>query len=331
MPLKWPAEEIRVCLIGYHGALFNLAEVFRGNGIDIACIVTHIDDRAGKQEPEATLSRSGLFEPMSKIADVAGAPLLYVEDPNAPEAIAAIKETGANVAFSISAPIIKAAFLEYFDGWVFNLHGSRHYRGRAGLSWNILNGVADDSVVLHWIDLGIDTGDAVSEVPYAWPENPYPIDLFRAQRKAYGDLAETWIKFARNGGIPKIGQDSTRVYLPSLYTDEDGWIDWNRPAAEAERVIRAFGWPYAGASSYMQGASRKTKQLVRIARAHVAESPAPALHWLANGSVLSASRKRGVDVACGGGVIHIESLRDRDDEVPAGEIIRVGMRMRGKP
>lgn len=323
-------EDIRVCLVGYHGALLNLAEVFRANEIDVVCVVTHIDDRTGKKEPEATLSRFGLFDSMSEIADVAGAPLLCVEDPNSPEALASIKETGANVAFSVSAPILKAAFLDNFDGWVFNLHGSRHYRGRAGLSWNILNGVVDDSVVLHWIDLGIDSGDAVSEAPYTWPENAYPVDLFRAQRKAYGELAQTWITCAKNGSIPKIGQDTTRVYLPSLYTDDDGWIDWNRPPAEAERVIRAFGWPHAGASAHMQAANRKTQQRIHVARAHIAESPMPALHWLANGSVLSASRTGGVDVACGGGVLHIESLRTRDDEVPAGEIIRVGMRMRGK-
>lgn len=328
--LPWPVRDVRVCLIGYHGVLHEVAAALIEGGIKVAVVVSHMDDSHGKDGPEAFLADNGLFPPMSEVAAATKAPLMLFPDPNAQEVIGQIRETGANVAFSVSAPVLKDRFLEAFDGWVFNYHTSRQYRGRGGLSWSILNGITTDSVVLHWIDSGIDTGDTVIEAPYSWPENAYPIDIFRAQLSAVGDLTRRFVGLLGEGGVPSTSQDPTRPYLPSLITDEDGWIDWNWPPEEAQRVVRAFGWPYAGASSLLQGSARDVPAHIRIARCHVAETPAQALHPLANGAVLFHKRNGSASVACGGRVLHIETLRKDGDEVPAGESIRVGMRLRNR-
>lgn len=326
----WTAKDMHVCLIGYHGAMFEVATALVEGGFDIACVVSHIDDSAGKEGPEAFLASQGLFRNIEEIASAAEAPLMRLDNPNAPEAIRQIRDTGANTVLSVSAPVLKPDFLDAFGGWTFNFHGSRRYRGRGGLSWVILKGITDDAVVLHWMDRGIDTGDRVADEPFSWSQDAYPIDLFRTQRTAFKTLTQRWLDMVRAGGIAKTPQDPDRPYLPALNTDEDGWIDWSRPPEEVERVVRAFGWPYAGASSRIEGAGHDDEARLRIARCSVRDRSASATDTFSDGSVLACDPQRGIDVVCGGGVLRIETLREGPDEVPVGENIRAGMRMRNR-
>lgn len=329
--LPWPAEGMRVCLIGYHGALHQIAVALRDNGIQIGTVVSHIDDSDGKEGPEAFLSAHGLFPSMAEISEAAGAPLMHLPDPNTPQAIETILATGANVVISASAPILKENFIEAFEGWTFNIHGSHRYRGRGGLSWCLLNGITDDTVVLHWLNRGIDTGDMILEEPFSWSGADYPIDLFKAQYSALQPLVRRWLDMVHTGEISSSPQNAARPYLPALITDEDGWIDWRWAPDEIERAVRAFGWPYGGASSLLEDSGRGYKTHIRIARCHVLDDhSAQGFHPLTNGSVLAHEPNGGVDVACGGGILHIETLRKNDGEFFAGDHIRVGMRMRNR-
>ena len=328
--IPWTPEDISVCLIGYHGALFDIASVLAEANIEVGAVVSHIDDADGKKGPEAVLAENGLFRNLREMAEKAKAPFLHLPDPNAPESINQIRDKGVNLVLSVSAPVLSSAFLDAFDGWAFNFHGSRRYRGRAGLTWVILHEFLDDAVVLHWMDRGIDTGDFVAESSFSWTQDDYPLDLFKIQRPCYADLAGKFLDLLAGGAIPKVPQDPSRPYFPSLYTDEDGWIDWNWTPEDAERVVRGFGRPYAGASTLLENASRGDQTLVRIGRSRVPEGPPPKIHPIANGSILDRKKDGGIDVACGTRVLHIETFRQGDNEIPAANIAGVGMRLRNK-
>ncbi len=328
--IPWPRQDVCVCLIGYSGALFEVASVLAEGNVKIGTVVSHLRDAKPKEGIEGALAENGLFPSLREIAEKADAPFLYLPDPNAPDAIDQIREKGVNLVLSLSAPILKPAFIDAFDGWVFNFHGSHHYRGRAGLSWIILNGFSEDAVVLHWIDYGIDTGDVVAEAPYNWSDDAYPLDLFRAERPCIENLTRNFLAMLADGAIPKIPQNPSRPYFPSLITNEDGWIDWNWSPEEAKLAVRGFGWPYQGASALLENACRSERGRVQIGRCLV---PRGALntHPLANGCILASQKEGDIDVACGGGVLRIKTFRQGNDEIPAGNLARAGMRLRKGP
>lgn len=126
------------------------------------------------------------------------------------------------------------------------------------------------------------------------------------------------------GAVPLIPQDAARPYLPTLDTDRDGWIDWTWSPEDAALAVRAFGWPYAGASAVLDG------HHVRIARCLVPKAAGLATHPLANGTVLASLKGHGVNVACGGRVLRVGTFRHGGDEVPAGDFARAGMRFQSR-
>ena len=256
-------------------------------------------------------------------------PFVHAPDPNAPASIAAIRRTGANAVLSVSAPIIRANFLGAFDGLVFNIHGSKRYRGRAGLSWLILNDdrSCEDSWVLHWIDAGIDTGAAIVEQPFTWPKTAYPIDIMSAQRASLPGLAAAFRAAIATDSVASTVQSGGRPYFPALKTEIDGKIDWHWTGSEIERCVRAFGWPYAGAKTIMVSPDRQTRRAVHIARASIGKGAS--VHPLGCGVVLAHGKDGPAEIACKDGSVLIETVRDGAGERPAGDVIRVGCRLIG--
>jgi methionyl-tRNA formyltransferase len=213
---------------------------------------------------------------------------------------------------------------------VVNFHGSKVFRGRAGLSWNLLNGLDGDSVVLHWIDVGIDTGAWIDEEPYRCYERAVPLDLFRAQIPSFVVLAERLAGQLRAGQIRCSPSGPGRPYLPALRTEQDGWIDWRWDAMSIDRVLHAFGPPYGGASTLLEPADRSEPRRVRVGRGSIETGMGETLHPLAAGAVLAGDPEGDAIVACGRGAVRLVSLRIEGEEVPAGRLARVGMRFRGR-
>ncbi len=322
-----PINDIRVCLIGHSGFMYDIAVALKESGLRTSCIATHVEDSGKHDEISLSLAQRGLHYSMAQVAAVAEAPLLYFSDLNSEAAIAGIRETNANIVISCSAPILKSGFIEYFEGMTFNFHTSNIYRGRGGASWAILNGHRRDAVVLHWLDVGIDTGGKIVEESFEWNEDAYPIDLMDEQRHCFRNLIGKFSKILRIGSIPCLPQDSSRPYLPTLYTHIDGEVDWNESPEVIEKVVRAFGWPYQGAGATIEQANRKDRTNVRLGRVRVtAGAGTTGLHPKTNGCIIARTRGGNVSVVCGGGILDVETLRQGTSEVLAADTIRIGMR-----
>ena len=327
--IPWPAERIGVCVYGFHGTLGLVAETLLGQGITVSCLATQVAPDAPSGGVEKALSQAGLFEDPYRVGAALGLETVHLPNPHDATAALRLRDAGTNLVLSLSAPILKPEFLDAFDGWVFNFHGSRVFRGRAGLSWNILNGLDRDAVVLHWIDCGIDTGDWVDEDEYRWDELALPIDLMRAQRPSFVRLTERFAERLRQSEIPQ-RPPPQRLYLPALRTDRDGWIDWRWSAEHVARASRAFAAPYAGASTQLQRAGDRPLLELRLGRCEVARDAGRGLHPLAVGAVLRSSSGSSVVVACGEGAVRIHDVSVDGCECPAGDVARVSMRFRGR-
>ncbi|NQV81996.1 MAG: hypothetical protein HQ495_15670 [Alphaproteobacteria bacterium] len=316
---------VRLCLIGSSCFQSAIIDALVAGGIEVVCLANQ--SLGGNDDPiERCYRTNGLFSANEDLARRIGATFLYTPDVNSDEAIAAIKSTGANIVLSCSAPVLRKNFIGAFDGWVLNYHGSRRYRGRAGASWSILGGHSEDSVVLHWIDSGIDTGQWISSASYGWGEESYPLDIAKAQVPAFEFLSRQLAEWLQVGRFPSLESESDRPYLPSLVTHVDGLVDWRWSAGQLERAVRAFGWPYAGLSGVLEKSDRRTRVPVRLARVEVLSTSGVLEHPLAVGAVVSRKSDRWADVQCGSGVVRVHSVRADLEERPAASVVTLGAR-----
>jgi len=325
--LPRPYGDLRFCVIGASSFLGATIDALLAAGLKVVSIASQSPPDQPDGPIEAYLATKGLHESLGDIVSRLKLPFIHTSDPNDAAAIAAIKRTGANAVLSVSAPIIRANFLEAFDGLVFNIHGSKRYRGRAGLSWLILNDdrLCEDAWVLHWIDGGIDTGAAIVEQPFTWPTTAFPVDIMSAQRASIAALIAGFRTAISANTVTSTLQPVTRPYFPALKTDIDGKIDWHWIASEIERCVCAFGWPYAGAKAVLVLPDRERRRDIHLARVRI--GPSASLHPLACGVVLAHGRGGSAEVACRDGSVIVETVRDGDGERPAGDVIRVGYRL----
>ena len=326
----------RVCLIGHDLGIWELAHALQACHVTVAGLITTVSESEAQTNPICAYLRSqDMYRSVQETARALAVPLVETPDPNAPEAIDALTQRlRANVVISYSAPILRRGFLDAVGGWVFNLHGSAAqpvYRGRGGPSWMILNDVREGTVLWHWVDTGVDSGNLAFQRRVAWPQPAYPIDIMRAAVEQCRPMARRFVELWESGAMPCIPQVIGRTrYFPSLDTARDGLMRWDWSPEQAERFIRAFGWPYAGAGAWYESNTREA-QRVCIARAGIGKPPQPALHPFCNGVIANYAAGGAVDVICGGGTLCIQTLRRGMEEIPAAELIRKGGRFINEP
>lgn len=123
-----------------------------------------------------------------------------------------------------------------------NMHSSllpRH-RGPNPFCAAILAGETETGVTFHVIDEGIDTGDILDQTAFdiGPRETAYEVYL-RACAIARGRVGVVMDQIEQHGlvGVP---QDPTRACYDQKPKPEDAWINWDRPAVEIDRMVRAM-------------------------------------------------------------------------------------------
>lgn len=121
-------------------------------------------------------------------------------------------------------------------------------RGRAVIPWQILTGQTQGGATLFWVNEGVDDGDIAAQAVFTI--DPQSIDARTLYDKAVAEMAlllPMLLDDLSEGKRPATAQDETAATICARRRPEDGEIDWTRPAAEVERLIRAVGPPYPGA------------------------------------------------------------------------------------
>ena len=217
--------------------------------------------------------------------------------------------------------ILKDEFLLSFDKKIINIHigDLPKYRGSSAMSWMILNNEIETAVVYHFIEKGIDTGAIIARYPFTIEEDSYPIDMYKkASEKIINTCPEVVNMFKKKTIITKKQNDLNATYFPRLKTVIDGKIDFNLSASEVKKIVRAFGWPYAGAF----GIFRKKK--VHIARVKILPMENK-YHNYTNGLVISNNSIKGsVTIITGGEILEILTVREGNKEIPAIKLLKPG-------
>lgn len=129
-----------------------------------------------------------------------------------------------------------------------NVHASLlpRWRGAAPITFALLAGDSVTGLTIMLMDEGMDTGAILtqSEEPIHADDTTGSLSARLAARGAalLGETLPRWVA----GAIEPQPQPAEGITYTRLIKKEDGAIDWQRPAVEIERTVRAYQpWPSA--------------------------------------------------------------------------------------
>jgi len=186
-----------------------------------------------------------------------------------------------------------------------NLHASilPKYRGAAPIQAALRAGDSETGITVIHMDEGLDTGDVllIKSVPIA-PDETGGTLHDRLAEMAPATLLRALAQL-ESGSAPRTPQDHAAATHIGKLERDDGRLDWSRPAAEIERLVRAFD-PWPGTTTHFPGRDGTPRVLKVFPPCEVVETggcPAP-------GTLLDAG-KSGLLVATGENALRLHSVQ----------------------
>lgn len=254
-------------------------------GYEVAAVYTQPDRPAGR-------GRKAQASPVKSLALEHGIPVEQPDTLKSPEAQARLAGYKAD-AMIVAAYglLLPPRVLSLPRLGCLNVHASLlpRWRGAAPIQRAIAAGDEKTGITIMQMDEGLDTGAMLLT-------RELPIDRGETGGSLHDKLAtlggEALVKALRaleqDELIPEAQDERQAVYAKKLSKDEAA-VDWNRPAVEIERLIRAFNpWPVA----YTDDGDQR----IRLLDARVV--PAPQEGPAQPGTVTARDRS-GIVVQCG--------------------------------
>ncbi|HEY1048269.1 MAG TPA: methionyl-tRNA formyltransferase [Prosthecobacter sp.] len=275
---------------------------------EVVGVITQPDKPVGRKQV--------LTPPQVKVrAQAAGIPV--IQPPKLRQAVADVAAFNADIAVVVAyGQILSRAVLDTPRLGCLNIHASllpRH-RGAAPIQAAIRDGDAETGITIMFMDEGLDTGDILlmQRLPIT------PDDTGGSLHDKLALLApsalEPALDLLATGSAPREKQDDSKVTHVRKLTRQDGRLDWNKPAIELERLVRAFTpWPGTSCLLKDKDAQLKVHRVQAIAEAHACPAP---------GTILSADAK-GILVSCGTGLLNLTEVQiEGGKRLPASDFLR---------
>lgn len=234
--------------------------------------------------------------PVKLLAEKHGIPVLQPADLKDPEFAAKLKELMAEAGIVVAyGRILPAGVISAFPKGIFNIHFSLlpELRGAAPIQWAILSGLKKTGVCSFKISETLDTGDIFSrrEVELAPDETAFTLEQ-KLIPLGIETLEET-LRAIESGRTHGESQSGISTYAPRI-KKEDAKIDWQAPAQETDRKIRAL----IRLGAFCAAPDGKT---LKILLAKPVESALPG----DIGTVAGIDGKNGFVIKCGSGGLRI--------------------------
>ena len=173
---------------------------------------------------------------------------------NSEETVEAVKSLKPDYLFTLGwSQIFREDFIRCFSQFVVGTHPSKlpYGRGRAPLPWTIIEGLTESAISFFKIDTGVDTGMLIAQREFKIAKDAYVSDLYAtvARELSLGFL-EIYQQIQAGSEFEFTRQSEEGVTVRGKRTPSDGFIGFDRPAEEVERLIRAVSKPYPGAYCY---------------------------------------------------------------------------------
>ncbi|MEV6037769.1 methionyl-tRNA formyltransferase [Nonomuraea sp. NPDC052116] len=304
---------MRVVMFGYQTWGHRTLQALLDSGHDVVLAVTH---------PQSDHAYEKIWsDSVAELAEAHGVPVVLRNRPD-DELLLTLKEVEPDliVANNWRTWIPPEIFTLPRHG-ILNVHDSLlpAYAGFSPLIWALINGEKEVGVTAHMMDAELDAGDIV--VQRAVPVGPADTaaDLFHRTVDLIGPIVAEALDLIASGRTEWTPQDRTKASFFHKRSIEDSNIDWNWPAEDIERLVRAQSDPYPNAFTHYRG------ERVRVLKASVSQGVyggTPGRVFIREGDgiviVAGAEARRGRSHG-----LVIERVRTEDGtDLPAGEVFR---------
>lgn len=217
-----------------------LRRLARHPDVDLVGVVTAPPRPVGRRQVVAPTPIGSLA------AELGLSPVLTPDRLRAPEAIASILALEPGLAVLADyGQIVPPALLDLPLG-ALNLHPSAlpRWRGATPVPATIAAGDSSTAVTLMRMDEGLDTGPVVDRVDVPLQGGERAPDLEARLAEVAAELLDRCLGPWVRGELAAVPQPSDGVTLTRPLRRHDGRLDPSRPAAELERLVRAYlPWP----------------------------------------------------------------------------------------
>jgi len=265
---------------------------------EVVCVYSQPARAAGRgQKPRPS--------PVQAAAEALGIPVRTPLRLKGAEEQAAFAALGADVAVVVAyGLILPQPVLDAPRLGCLNIHASLlpRWRGAAPIHRAVMAGDAETGVAIMQMEAGLDTGPVLAETRTPMGAEDTTADLHdRLSRMGAALIVDVLDQLP----LPAVPQAAEGVTYAAKIDKAEARIDWTRPAAEVDRLIRGLS-PFPGAWC-MAGGER-----LKLLRSRLAEGQGEP------GKVLG-----GLVVACGEGAVEITEIqREGKRPMPAAEALR---------
>ena len=275
-------------------------------GYDIPLVVTQPDRKGNRNRMVLSDVRKMAFEHGIETAQ----PVRIKKDP---ELIERLKEIAPDmIVVAAFGQILPKSVLDIPRLGCINVHGSLlpKLRGASPMQAAVLEGMDESGVTIMRMAEGLDTGDMISRCTCDIKGKDFT-EVSEILAEAGADLlAETIHDIADGTAVYEVQNDDEATYA-GMISKADGYTDFNEPAVNIERKIRAFiEWPTC--YSYLDG------QQVKFYRAEVIDEEPDG-----EPGTVSLTDKKSYFINCGSGKLRVlEQQLQGKKRMSAGDFMR---------
>ena len=299
---------MRIVFMGTPQFAVPSLEALLDAGYDVVGAFTQPDRPVGRGHKLAAC-------PVKEAALRRGVPVYQFERLRSEEGLACLRGLAPDLVVTAAfGQILSQALLDVPRLGTVNVHASLlpAYRGAAPINWCIINGETKTGVTTMLTDAGVDTGDMLLRRETDIGEMETARELTERLAQMGAELLIETLAGYIAGEITPTKQDERLASRQPMLKKEMGRIDWTRSAAQIACQARGLNpWPCA-CTGYAGGVLK-----VYLAR--------PAQGEGEPGTVLVASAKEGLIVACGEGALEILEM-----QAPGGKRMTARAYLAGK-
>ena len=233
---------MRVIFMGTPDFAVGTLQAIHEAGHQICLVVTQPDKPKGR-------GKAMQFTPVKEYAVEHGMEVFQPVKIRETECVEKLRSYEADImVVAAFGQILPREILEMTKFGCINVHASLlpKYRGAAPIQWVIIDGEKESGVTIMQMNEGLDTGDMISKVVV-------PIEADETGGSYHDKLAEAGAKLCvetmekiEAGEVEKTPQKDEESCYAKMLHKELGKIDFNKDAAEIERLIRGLNpWPSA--------------------------------------------------------------------------------------
>ncbi|MFJ4964713.1 Bifunctional polymyxin resistance protein ArnA [Streptomyces sp. ADI96-02] len=314
---------MRVVMFGYQTWGHRTLQALLDSEHDVVTVVTH---------PKSEHAYEKIWsDSVADLAEKHGVPVIIRNRPD-DGLLALLEEAAPDI-------IVANNWRTWMPPEIFNLprHGTLNihdsllpaYAGFSPLIWALINGEPEVGVTAHMMDDELDAGDIVVQRSIPVGPTDTATDLFHRTVDLIAPVTVDALNLIASGQTAFTPQDRSRASFFHKRAEEDIRIDWNWPAQDLERLIRAQSAPYPSAFTFHRGQRLEVVSAV-VSEGRYGGTPGRVFYREGDGVVIVA----GADARTGRNHgLAITRVRTEDGrELPAAEYFTsMGGYLTGRP